>query len=48
MTIQDTPKRSATMPNAGEKNVLPSGICTWPPSASAAKRCFASASSRAL
>ena len=35
MTIQDTPKRSATIPNAVAKNVLPSGICTCPPSESA-------------
>ena len=27
-TIHDTPKRSATMPNAGEKKVLTSGCCT--------------------
>src|SRR5437016_1771008 len=32
-TIQDTPKRSATTPKRGEKNVLVNGICTCPPSA---------------
>ena len=31
MTIQDTPKRSATMPKRGEKNVFASGSCTCPP-----------------
>ena len=31
------PKRSATIPNRGEKKVLASGICTCPPSASALK-----------
>jgi hypothetical protein len=36
------------MPNAGEKKVSPNGICTCPPSASAANRRRASASSRAL
>src|SRR5688572_27919485 len=35
ITIHDTPKRSATMPNRGEKNVLASGIWTCPPSPSA-------------
>ena len=34
-TIHDTPKRSATMPKRGEKNVFVSGICTCPPLASA-------------
>jgi len=33
MTIQDTPKRSATMPKREEKNVLVGGICTVPRSA---------------
>ena len=45
MTIHPTPKRSATMPKRGEKKVLVSGICTWPPSASAANSRSASASS---
>jgi hypothetical protein len=30
-TIQDTPKRSLTIPKRGEKKVLPSGIFTSPP-----------------
>ena len=30
--IHETPNRSATMPNRGEKKVGPIGICTWPPS----------------
>src|SRR5262245_18633435 len=34
-TIQFRPNLSATTPNFGEKNVLISGCCTWPPSASA-------------
>src|SRR6185295_4678734 len=45
MTIQPTPKRSASMPKLGEKNVFVSGCCTLPPSASALKHCFAFASS---
>src|SRR3546814_8087863 len=45
ITIQETPKRSATMPKRGLKKVLASGICTSPPSASAAKNFSASASS---
>lgn len=48
MTIHDTPKRSATMPKDEAKNVLPSGICTWPPSLSALKRRLASASLAAV
>src|SRR4051794_1449145 len=44
MTIHPTPNRSATMPKHGEKNVLVSGCCTWPPSESAAKSRSASAS----
>ena len=47
ITIQPMPKRSATMPKRGEKNVLPSGICTCPPSASALNMRSASASSLA-
>src|SRR5207245_10366193 len=43
--IQDTPKRSATMPKRGEKKVLVNGICTCPPSARAANSRSASASS---
>src|SRR3954453_9997055 len=35
MIIHDTPNRSATMPNRGEKKVLVIGICTWPPAARA-------------
>jgi hypothetical protein len=35
VTIQPTPKRSVTMPKHGDQNVLPRGICTCPPSASA-------------
>src|SRR3990172_5323209 len=41
--IHDTPKRSATIPKRGEKNVFVSGICTWPPSPGAAKSRSASA-----
>src|SRR5262249_11022736 len=44
MTIQPTPKRSETMPNRLAKNVLPSGIRTCPPSASAVNMRSASAS----
>ena len=47
ITIQPMPKRSATMPNRGEKNVLASGICTCPPAASALNMRSASASSLA-
>jgi hypothetical protein len=36
--IHQTPKRSATIPKRGEKNVLPIGICTCPPSPSTLKR----------
>ena len=43
MTIHITPKRSATMPKRGEKKVLAKGICTFPPSPSAAKTRSASA-----
>ena len=43
-TIHDTPKRSATMPKREEKKVLVNGICTCPPSASAANNRSASAS----
>src|SRR5215213_6729529 len=43
--IHDTPKRSATMPKAGEKNVRVIGICTCPPSASFENSRPASASS---
>lgn len=42
ITIQETPKRSATMPKRGAKKVCINGICTWPPSASAANRRSAS------
>ncbi len=42
--IHGTPKRSATMPKHGEKNVLPSGMRTSPPSPSALNIFFASAS----
>src|SRR5215208_213413 len=42
--IHDTPKRSATMPKRGEKNVLVNGCCTCPPSASAVNSRSASAS----
>ena len=48
MTIHDTPKRSATMPKRGEKNVLFIGICTCPPSTSAANSRCASASFAAV
>src|SRR6185295_1887909 len=48
MTIQPTPKRSVSMPNAGEKKVLVSGIFTWPPSARALNFFFASASVAAV
>src|SRR5262247_2702327 len=44
MIIQPTPKRSATMPKRLAKNVLPSGIRTSPPSASAANTRSASSS----
>ena len=44
ITIHETPKRSATIPKRGEKNVLVSGICTCPPSASAANRRIATCS----
>jgi hypothetical protein len=47
MTIQPTPKRSATMPNRGEKKVLASGICSCPPLARAVNKRSASASSAA-
>src|SRR5687767_13876744 len=47
MTIQCTPKRSATMPKQGEKKVLVSGITTFPPSARALNHLSASASSLA-
>ena len=47
-TIQDTPKRSATMPKRGEKKVFPIGICTCPPSARAANSRSASAASAAV
>src|SRR5947208_591991 len=47
-TIHDTPKRSATMPKSGEKKVLVKGICTCPPSPSAANNRRASASSRTV
>ena len=43
-TIHDTPKRSATMPKLGEKNVLANGIFTCPPSLRAPKSRSASAS----
>src|SRR5262249_39892969 len=48
MTIQPTPKRSATMPKRLAKNVLPSGMRTSPRSASAANTRSASASFLAL
>src|SRR4051794_1205152 len=32
LIIHDTPNLSVTTPNAGDQNVLPSGICTAPPS----------------
>src|SRR5215475_14235807 len=48
MTIQPTPKRSATMPKRLAKNVLPSGIRTSPPSESALNTRSASASFLAL
>src|SRR5262245_14273602 len=48
MIIQPTPKRSATMPKRLAKKVLPSGICTCPPSASAANIRSAAASLLAL
>jgi hypothetical protein len=35
MIIQPTPNRSATRPNRRAKNISPSGICTFPPSARA-------------
>src|SRR5262245_42315776 len=43
-TIQHRPNLSVTMPKRGEKNVLPSGICTWPPLARASNNRLASAS----
>src|SRR5690348_12968254 len=43
-TIQDTPKRSSSMPKLGEKNVLPSGIFTVPPLLKAPNARAASAS----
>src|SRR5215469_1921446 len=43
-TIHITPKRSVTMPKAGEKNVWLRGAPTCPPSESAANRFFASTS----
>src|SRR5690349_17020790 len=46
-TIQFTPNLSATMPNRGEKKVLPSGIRTSPPWARAENFLSASASSLA-
>src|SRR5258706_5236057 len=36
LIIQPTPKRSVSIPKRGDQNVLASGICTCPPSASAA------------
>src|SRR5262249_23606463 len=47
-TIQLMPNLSASMPKRGEKKVLPSGMCTCPPSASAANSRSASASFLAL
>src|SRR5437773_10665321 len=43
-TIHDTPKRSATIPKRGEKKVLTSGCCTWPPLPSTENTRSASAS----
>src|SRR4051812_47859662 len=43
-TIQTMPKRSSTMPNAGEKKDRPMGTWILPPSASAEKYFWASAS----
>src|SRR5215510_3852003 len=43
-TIQDTPKRSLTIPKRGEKKVLASGIFTCPPLLSPLKARSASAS----
>ena len=37
LIIQAMPKRSVSMPKRGDQKVLVSGICTWPPSDSAAK-----------
>ena len=48
VTIQPTPKRSVTMPKHGDQNVLPRGICTCPPSASASNVRPASAASTAV
>src|SRR5262245_53326398 len=48
LIIQPTPKRSVTMPKHGDQKVLPSGICTCPPSASAANFRPASASLAAV
>ena len=45
ITIQETPKRSATIPNRGEKNVFPIGMCAVPPSESAEKTRSASVAS---
>src|SRR5262245_36040208 len=42
-TIHDTPKRSATIPTRGAKKTVVNGICTCPPSASAANSRAASA-----
>jgi hypothetical protein len=32
LIIQGVPKRSVTMPKAGDQNVFSKGICTIPPS----------------
>ena len=47
-TIQPMPNLSATMPKHGEKKVLISGWCTWPPSDKRREQAAASASSLAL
>src|SRR3569833_39649 len=44
MTIQPTPNLSATMPKLEAKKVFINGCCTLPPSLSASKKRFASAS----
>jgi hypothetical protein len=44
-TIQPMPNRSVTMPKRGDQKVLSGGICTLPPSASAAKTRSTAASS---
>src|SRR5262249_53332485 len=44
LIIQCVPKRSTSMPKPSAQNVLSKGMVTWPPSGSALKMRFASAS----